>query len=394
MLENIARHMEMGKPRMRARARRREGDRLHDRVDDALARRGVHPRAVHDGGILGRLLHEFAVTIIVAVLISGFVSLTLTPLPRAAACSRCEREQQHGAHLRAPSDVRRDARGVSRAAFVLGARTAEATMAAFSAIFVGTGALFYYMPKGFLPSDDVGQLFIITEAAQDISFDAMANLQRQVAEIVRQNPHVEGAMSFVGAGGPSAHAQQRAHIRDAGCARERPPPTRSSSELRPAVAHTRNQGLRPERPGDPASASSPRARISTRCRTPTPPSCTQWAPRVEEKLQALPGLARRHQRSADHAAAGLGRRSTATGRPRWASPAQSIESTLLRCVRLAAGVDDLCPDQPVLGGDGARAALPDRSVDAGTALRAVEHGRADAASTPWPRSSPRSARWR
>ena len=70
-------------------------------------------------------------------------------------------------------------------------------------IFAGTGFLFSSMPKGFLPSDDVGQLFVITEAAQDISFDAMANLQQQVSTIVRKNPYVENVMTFAGAGGPT-----------------------------------------------------------------------------------------------------------------------------------------------------------------------------------------------
>ena len=66
--------------------------------------------------------------------------------------------------------------------------TAGCRCSRFGALFVATGLLFTYMPKGFLPSDDVGQLFVFTEAAQDISFDAMSKLQRQVAEIVRAQP--------------------------------------------------------------------------------------------------------------------------------------------------------------------------------------------------------------
>src|SRR4029077_1049099 len=74
-------------------------------------------------------------------------------------------------------------------------------MAVFLAIVVATGFLFAKMPKGFMPSEDSGQLFCFTEAPQDISFDAMADLQGRVAEIIRQHPDVEAAMSFVGAGG-------------------------------------------------------------------------------------------------------------------------------------------------------------------------------------------------
>src|SRR5471032_2006812 len=74
-------------------------------------------------------------------------------------------------------------------------------MAVFLAIVVATGFLFAKMPKGFMPSEDSGQLFCFTEAQQDISFDAMSDLQGRVAEIIRQHPDVEAAMSFIGSGG-------------------------------------------------------------------------------------------------------------------------------------------------------------------------------------------------
>src|SRR5947208_1486836 len=110
------------------------------------------------------------------------------------------------------------------------------TMIAFGAIFVATGFLFAYMPKGFLPSDDVGQLFIITEAAQDISFDAMANLQQQVANVVRQNPHIENAMSFVGIGGPSPTLNAGRIFVTLKPRKERPRADQVVRELRPALA--------------------------------------------------------------------------------------------------------------------------------------------------------------
>jgi HAE1 family hydrophobic/amphiphilic exporter-1 len=68
-------------------------------------------------------------------------------------------------------------------------------------VLAGTAVLFQASPKGFLPSDDVGQLFVITEAAQDVSYDAMVRLQQQVAGIVQRNPHVENVMSFAGPAG-------------------------------------------------------------------------------------------------------------------------------------------------------------------------------------------------
>jgi HAE1 family hydrophobic/amphiphilic exporter-1 len=80
-------------------------------------------------------------------------------------------------------------------------RHQRAVLIAFLAYAVLTGVLFYRAPKGFLPSEDSGQLFCFVEGPQDISFEAMADLQRRVAEIIGQDPNVEAAMSFVGATG-------------------------------------------------------------------------------------------------------------------------------------------------------------------------------------------------
>src|SRR5207237_1251388 len=165
----------------------------------------------------------------------GVVSLTLTPL----LCSRMlkiERAEQHG-RVYAWSERMFDAMlGTYRMSLAWVMRHRRPTMIAFGAIFVATGFLFAYMPKGFLPSDDVGQLFIITEAAQDISFDAMANLQQQVANVVRQNPHVENAMSFVGTGGPSPSLNNGRIFVTLKPRKERPRADQVVRELRPALA--------------------------------------------------------------------------------------------------------------------------------------------------------------
>ena len=155
------------------------------------------------GGILGRLLHEFAVTIIVAILVSGFVSLTLTPM----LCSRLlvdEHSASTGGCISFPSacfDAWRDFYRRTLA-WVLVHR--PLTMGVFGAVIVATATLFVVMPKGFLPADDQGLILVFTEGPQDVSFEAMAGMQRKIAEIVQQNPNVDGAMSTVGAGGPSA----------------------------------------------------------------------------------------------------------------------------------------------------------------------------------------------
>ena len=109
-------------------------------------------------------------------------------------------------------------------------------MVVFGAVFIATGFLFAYMPKGFLPSDDVGQLFIITEAAQDVSFEAMKNLQQQVTNVIRQNPHVENTMSFVGIGGPSPTLNAGRIFVTLKPRDQRPRADQIVRELRPALA--------------------------------------------------------------------------------------------------------------------------------------------------------------
>jgi len=199
MLENITRHVEMGKSRWQATL---DGSKeiSFTILSMTISLIAVFIPVLFMGGILGRLLHEFAVVIMVAVLISGFVSLTLTPM----MCSRILKPQSAAKHGRVFMSSERAFEAVKRSyaaslRWTLGHQ--RFTIALFLGIIVVTGFLFAKMPKGFLPSEDSGQLFCFTEAPQDVSFDAMASLQTQVAEIIRQDPNVEAVMSFVGASG-------------------------------------------------------------------------------------------------------------------------------------------------------------------------------------------------
>jgi HAE1 family hydrophobic/amphiphilic exporter-1 len=155
------------------------------------------------GGIIGRLLHEFAVTIGVAILVSGFVSLSLTPM----LCSRFLRPpgERKQSHLYVTSERFFD--GMLRTyrlslRFVLNHRLA--TIVVSNLIFAVTIFLFMTFSYGFLPSEDIGQIFGFTEAAQGISFESMKQHQLAVMEVVRQDPNVENFSSTAGAGGPSA----------------------------------------------------------------------------------------------------------------------------------------------------------------------------------------------
>ena len=198
MLENVVRHMEMGEgPLAAAYAGSREiGFTI---LSMTLSLAAVFIPVLFMGGIIGRLFHEFAVTIGVAILVSGFVSLTLTPM----LCGRFLRASHGAAHGRL---YQASERVYAR---ILGSyeRTLEWVMRhrgpalVFSAaILVGTLILFVIVPKGFLPSEDNSQVFGITETIQGTSFQSMMDHQLQIMGIVAQDPNVEDFMSFIGGG--------------------------------------------------------------------------------------------------------------------------------------------------------------------------------------------------
>src|SRR5437762_632078 len=234
MLENIVRHMEAGEPAFEAALKgSREIGFTIISMTHSLA--DVLIPVLFMCGIFGRLLHEFAVTIGAAILVSGFVSISLTPM----LCSRFLKPPhalKHGRVYNVTERLFNAMLAAYWASLTWVMRLRRLTIAVFATIFVATGFLFAYMPKGFLPSDDVGQLFVITEGAQDISFEAMTNLQQQVASVVRQNPHVESAMSFVGIGGPSPTLNSGRIFVTLKPRAERPPADQVIRELRPALA--------------------------------------------------------------------------------------------------------------------------------------------------------------
>jgi HAE1 family hydrophobic/amphiphilic exporter-1 len=159
------------------------------------------------GGLVGRLLHEFAVTIAAAILVSGFVSLTLTPM----LCGRFLRppaEQHHGRLYAASERGFQALFDAYRRSLDVVLRYRRATMVTSGVLLLATAWLFVVMPKGFLPSEDTGQIFGFTEAAQGISYESMARHQQALAAVVQQDPNVEAFSSSVGASGPNAAGNQ------------------------------------------------------------------------------------------------------------------------------------------------------------------------------------------
>ena len=195
MLENIFRHMELGKKPLEA-SLVGSSEIGFTIVSMTLSLTAVFIPVLFMGGILGRLFREFSVTICVAILISGVVSVTLTPM----LCSRFLRVK-HGKHgvLYRLTEAMFDLmlRIYDRTLQVV-LRYRPVTMLVFVAVLAGTVYLFEKIPKGFIPDQDTDQLAIVTEAAQGTSFFRMAEYQKQVADIVRKHPDVEAFTSSVG----------------------------------------------------------------------------------------------------------------------------------------------------------------------------------------------------
>jgi len=206
IMENIVRHIEAGeKPFQAALAGAKEiGFTI---LSMTLSLAAVFIPVLFMGGVVGKLFREFAVTICVAILISGFVSLSLTPM----MCSRFLRplsEKKPGRFFLFTEDIFTIVLKMYERTLRLVLRYRLATMAAFGIILCATGYLFMLVPKGFLPNEDQGTIFCITEAQQGISFEKMVELQQAVAEVVRQNPDVRDFYSSVGGSGIVASPNQ------------------------------------------------------------------------------------------------------------------------------------------------------------------------------------------
>ncbi len=199
MLENIVRHMEQGEGIMEA-ALKGSSEISFTILSMTLSLVAVFIPVLFMGGIVGRLLHEFAVTIAVAVLISGFVSLTLTPM----LCSRFLRPPTEVRHGRLYQIFERFFEGM-RGAYEISLKWAlryRLTTLIVSILFLAAVIVLYlYTPKGFLPSEDTARIVCFTEAAEEISFESLMVHQKKLAEIVQQDPNVSDFMSNVGAVG-------------------------------------------------------------------------------------------------------------------------------------------------------------------------------------------------
>jgi HAE1 family hydrophobic/amphiphilic exporter-1 len=202
MLENIVRHMEMGKNPLKA-AYDGSAEVAFTILAMTLSLTAVFIPLLFMGGILGRLFHEFAVTIGTAILVSGFVSLTLTPMLASRYLKPPSHE--HGKLFNATERIyeRILGRYESSLGWVMVHRFAALMFSLV--VLVGTVVLFKLVPTGFIPTQDTGQIVATTEAAQGTSFPEMVRHQQQVAAIVAKDTNIAGFMSSVGSGGGSGN---------------------------------------------------------------------------------------------------------------------------------------------------------------------------------------------
>lgn len=202
VLENIVRHQEMGEPPMQA-ALKGSSEIVFTIMSMTISLVAVFIPILFMGGIVGRLFNEFALTITVAILISGFVSVTLTPMLCSKFLRMSPRDTQHNWFFKVTEKF---FNGMSALYdFTLRAVLAHKfhTVVAFLAMLFLTGYLFGKVPKGFMPNEDIDQIFGMTEGAQGVSFNEMVKHQRQLAAIAMADPNVLCTMSSVGAGGPN-----------------------------------------------------------------------------------------------------------------------------------------------------------------------------------------------
>ncbi|HEY0346776.1 MAG TPA: efflux RND transporter permease subunit [Pyrinomonadaceae bacterium] len=223
MLENIVRRMEEGEGAMEAalKGSREIGFTIVSMTVSLVA---VFIPVLFLSGILGRLFREFAITISVAILVSGFVSLSLTPM----LCSRILKAfghqkhgddgagtdagepqagmpaVQHGKFWEATERGYEWLVGGYRWTLQVALENRGLTLAICGVLFLVTIALFYIIPKGFIPNDDTSQIVGYTEAAEGISFTEMSRHQEQIVDLIRQNPNVVGVLSTVGQSDVSA----------------------------------------------------------------------------------------------------------------------------------------------------------------------------------------------
>ena len=206
MIENIYREMETGVSPMRAAldGARQIGFTV---VSISVSLVAAFIPVLFMTGVVGRLLHEFAMTLTVAIIVSAVVSLTVTPMICAHFMTRSTGKQRNFLDRWFEGGLAIIVRGYART-LRLALRHQLITMAIYAATIVLTVHMFSVLPKGYLPPDDTGLIQASTEASADVSFDVMRKLQSRSLDIILADPAVSSAGSILGTGGPNPTLNQ------------------------------------------------------------------------------------------------------------------------------------------------------------------------------------------
>ena len=290
MLENIVRHMELGKSPLQAAldGSREVGFTILSMTISLVA---VFIPVLFMGGIVGRLFHEFAITIALAILLSGLVSLTLTPM----MCARFlrpgrHRDMQEGMYgkLERIFDA---ALGFYERSLNVVLRHKPATLLFSFGILALTAWLFAVAPKGFLPTEDQGYIAIRTEAQQGSSIRNMIQLQQPLVDIIDADPHIAHYMSVVGASGGVAYTHEGWISLSLVDRSERPHASEVAAELRRKFANV--PGIRAYVSLPPAlrvGGASTKSLYQFTMQSPDTTILYQDATLLLEKVRQLPGL--------------------------------------------------------------------------------------------------------
>jgi HAE1 family hydrophobic/amphiphilic exporter-1 len=210
MLENIVRHLEMGKDRMTA-AREGGAEVGFTILSMTISLIAVFIPLLFMPGVVGRLFHEFAVTIALAILISGVLSLSLTPM-LGSRLLRAQKGQSHGrVYLAVEHAFEASVAGYERSLRWAMARR-PLTLALSAAILIGTGFLFTRVQKGFIPTEDAGQIIGSSLAPQGASYDAMVRYHQQIMRVLARDTNVANAIVSIGVGGSRTTNQGSVNI--------------------------------------------------------------------------------------------------------------------------------------------------------------------------------------
>ncbi len=294
VIENIVRFIEKGHSPMQAalKGARQIGFTI---VSITLSLIAVFIPLLLMGGLIGRLFHEFAVTLSVAILVSGVVSLTLTPMLCGHFMRAENPDAKPGMFYRTTERGFLAIHGIYAATLRWVLRHSYLMLGLTGIVIVATVWLYTVVPKGFFPQQDTGQMTGVTEAAQDISFAAMEEKQVAVIKALQEDPAVEGVGAYFGGGSGSALNNGRTFVtlkpKGLGAGKRMDPPDVIIARMRKRLAQIPgvNLYLQPSQDIRVGGRSS-KAMYQYVLQDQNIDELNAWAPKLLQKLRQNPSI--------------------------------------------------------------------------------------------------------